>query len=191
MTPPEKELETRKTQAFKEQLCNSFREDDSDANRRKWARFIVENKDIDLKELIGLIHAERFIALRFIWMVGCICEIEPGVVYPSIPYFFSQRKEVRIPNFNSSLAKMFLLAGIPGGIEGEAIDEMFRWLLDASTNGSTKSRTLSALYNLTGKYDGLKNELKIVLEDQLNKNSSSFGKQAKKVLEKLEHQKTE
>jgi hypothetical protein len=170
--------------SVKDKIHLSLKTDGSDATLRKWVSYIVERK-IPLPDLQDLIHAEKPVAMRFSWLLGGICELQPSVVYPSVTYFFSKRHEIQIVNFNRSLAKMFWLAGVPLEIEGEAIDEMVKWLLDPKTIVSTKAYALSALYELTHKYPELKNEIKLVIEDQLDKNTIAFRKRAEKVLKDM------
>ncbi len=167
-----------------EELQVSLLQYDSDVNRKKWAKYII-NENIALMDLTDLLNAEKHVANRFIWMVGDICELEPKVVFPAISYFFSQRDKTQITNFNRSLAKMFWLSGIPDEIEGKATTEMFNWLVDPNAIVSTKNYSLLALGNLTSKYEELKKELKFVIEDQLHKNSIAFEKCAKKVLARI------
>lgn len=167
-----------------DQLRISLKEDGSDANIKKWARHISEQK-IAMQELLGLLDDDRYTKLRFLWMTGGLVEIDPELVYPVIPYFFAKRHEIGVPNYNRSLAKLFWLSGIPEEIEAEAIDELFNWILDAGSNTSAKSFAVLALHKLTQQYPDLKNELKLVIEDQLQKNGTSFEKRAGKVLAQL------
>ncbi len=167
-----------------DELEYSLLMDDSDTNRKKWAEQIVDKK-IPLLELTPLLDAGKRAATRFIWMVGDLCELEPAVVFPAITHFWSKRNTVDITNYNRSLAKMFWLCGIPEKIEGEAVNEMFEWLTDPEAIVSTKNYSLLALGNLTGKYPELEQEIRMVIEDQLNKNSVAFEKCAQKVLKQL------
>jgi hypothetical protein len=167
-----------------EQLRIAFKEDDADASLRKWGKYICEN-DVKLDTLLELLHGDRFTTLRFLWMTGGIVEIDPERVAPVIPYLFAKRTEVKVPNYDRSLAKFFWLAGIPATIEAEAVDELFRWVLDAKVSTSTKSYAVLALQKLLQKHPGLKNELVLVLNDQLDKNGVSFQKRAAKILSEL------
>jgi hypothetical protein len=166
------------------QLSTSLKEDGSANNINKWAQHIIDN-NVALMDLAGLIDFEKPVALRFSWLIGTICELDPKVVYPAITHFYAKRHAIQIPNFNRSLAKMFLLCGIPGEIEGEATDDLFKWLLDARVGISAKHYALLALYDLSIRHPELKHELKIVIENQLKKNSLPWDKKANKILEKL------
>lgn len=169
-----------------DQLRFSFKEDDSDGNLRKWARFITEN-NVDIQDLLGLLDEDRFTAMRFLWLMGGLVEIDPERVAPMFPYFFEKRHTITVPNYDRSLAKFCCLAGIPEEIEGEVTDALFQWILDPKVSTSTKSFAVLALFNQTQKYPDLKPELRMVIEDQLDKNGSSFEKRAGKVLEELFH----
>lgn len=166
-------------------LGTSLKAENTSVDRERWARYIIENK-ISLIELAkALLYAEKVISMRFMWLVGHICDLDPRFIFSSIPYFFSVRKDIKILNYERSLAKLFCLSGIPSEIEGEAINEMLFWLTDAQVNVSTKSYCVKALYQLSEKYPEMKNELKLVARDQLTKNTKAFDKLLVKWLTQL------
>jgi hypothetical protein len=167
-----------------DQLRTVFKEDDSDTSLRKWACYLSENK-VDLQDLLLLLDEDRFTAMRFLWLMGGLVEIDPERVAPVVPYLFAKRFEVQVPNYDRSIAKFCWLAGIPEELEGEVIDVLFQWILDPKMSTSTKGFAVSALFKQTEKHPELKHELKIVIEDQLTKNGVSFEKRAGKVLLKL------
>lgn len=167
-----------------DQLRLSFKEDDSDASLRNWARNLSEN-NVDLQDLLLLLDEDRFTAMRFLWLMGGLVEIDPARVAPVVPYLFAKRHEITVPNYDRSIAKFCWLAGIPEELEGEVIYALFKWILDPKISTSTKSFVVLALFKQTEKHPDLKQELKIVIEDQLHKNGSSFEKRAGKILAKL------
>lgn len=163
-----------------EKFISSILTDDSDKTRKQWAKFIIEEK-INLVDFSELLFTDSFIASRFIWTVGDICEMNPETVYPSITYFFDVRYKTKIKNYNRSLAKMFFYCGVPEEIEGLATTEMFDWIIDPKEIVSTKNYALQTLHKLAEKYTELKTELNLVIEDQLKKNPVSFEKTVKKL----------
>ena len=166
------------------QLAASLKSDRSDTNIRSWVHYIIDHK-ISLDTLYPILDAEKMVSMRFTWLVGGLCEQAPQIVFPSVIYFYSKRHEVLFPNYDRSLAKMFWLAGVPLEIEGEAIDQMFKWLLDAHITVSTKTYSMYSLHDLTKKYPELRNELKVSLEDQLDKNTANFKRRVLKILSVL------
>ena len=171
--------------ALVKELSDSLKSDRSDRNRKKWASNIIE-QGIPLKDLTEILYAQKPINTRFTWLLGYICELSPSTVFPIITYLFTNRHEIDVLNFNRSLAKMFWLCGIPDEIEGEAADEMFKWMLNPIEQVSVKSYALFALTKLAAKHPDLKNELEWVIKDQLTKNSASFKKRAEKILQQLD-----
>lgn len=168
-----------------EQLTASLQADRTEINLKRWAQHVIKNK-IPLMDIAHVVTGEKAAATPFIWMVGGLCESNPEIVSPAVGYFYSKRHDVQIINFNRSLAKMFWLAGVPKKIQGEAIDDMFKWVLDAKVVVSTKNYSLLALHKLSHQFPELKNELKIVIRDQMGKNSIAFEKCAGKIFRELE-----
>jgi hypothetical protein len=167
-----------------EQLSISLATEDNEARRKEWAQFILDN-NVKLKDLVTILDAERKAAMRFTWLVGDLCERKPEAVFPAIPHFYAKKDAMPFPNFDRSLAKMFWLCGVPEQIEGEAINDLFKWVLDPKVTVTTKTYAMEALCKLVSKHEGLRNELKLVIEDQLDKNTETFNKRALKMLEKL------
>lgn len=169
---------------LKLQLSTSLIEDQSSENRKRWANYLIENQ-IDLKDFVDLMLSERKLALRLIWLVGDLCEQNAAYVAPAVSAFYALKNQVKFPNYDRSLAKMFLWCGIPENREGEIIDVLFSWILDSKVSVATKTNAMLALQKIMLKYPELKQELKLVIEDQLDKNSVSFGTCAKKILQDL------
>lgn len=163
---------------------NALIANDTETNRKHLAKKIVA-EGIDLRGLLNILDSDNITATHFIWMVGRICELSPGTVFPAINGFFLHRKKTQIKNYDRSLAKMFMLCGVPEEIEGEATTLMFEWILSPDVIVTTKNYSAVALYNLTFKYPELKQELILTIRDQLDKNSISFNQTAQKVLNKL------
>ncbi len=169
---------------FKKELCTSLIENRSGDNRKKLAKYILDH-NIPLVELKDLILAERTLAMRFSWLLGDICAINSAAINEILTFLFKQRDQVNFQNFDRSLAKFFWVIGIPEEIEGEGIDELFKWLFDQKINVATKVYSISALLEVTKKYPDLKNELYLAIEDQIDKTSIAFRVRARQVLLKL------
>ena len=167
-----------------EELKSSLKIDRSDPSRKYWARQIVD-KDIPLLDLAPLLDAEHPVGMRFTWLIGDIMALEVQRGFPAIPYFFSRRHDITFPGYKRTLAKMMCNAGIPEEIEGEAVDEMFKWIRDPKVKVAVKAYSLDALYNFCVKYPELKEELKLVIEEQMEHHSFAFKKRAKRILKKL------
>lgn len=148
-----------------------------------WAAKIIE-KDIDIKDLSKLLELEHKIASRFLWLLGGIGMANPNKLFNELPFLLDLSNRLD-PVYQTSFANFWLIAGVPPENEGVAIDLLFKWLLSKDTNVTIKSRSLSVLFKLTTKYPELKNELRLCLEDQMDKHSYEFKKKATKILIKI------
>lgn len=163
------------------QLQVSLKNNNSEQTRQFWVHYLFDNK-IELMNLLNLMFEDYPISMRFSWVLGGICELNPKQIIPIIPFLYLKRTEISIINFDRSLAKMFYYCGIPIEIEGDVIDVLFKWLLDSNISVSTKTFCMMALYNQSIKFPELKKELRFAIEDQIEKNSISFRKKAIKIL---------
>jgi hypothetical protein len=170
--------------SLKEQLATCLKEDLSERNEKGWCQYIIDN-NIPLLPLAELILLEKKAAMHFSWLVGELCDKAPDKVFPAVSYFFSVKDKVQFQNYDRSIAKMLWLAGVPEEIEGEAIDTLFKWLMDPNVIVSTKAYALSAIAKLTTKYPELKNELLLVIEDQMEKSSAAFKARARMVMKSI------
>lgn len=167
----------------------SLKEENTEANRKRWANFIIQH-NTDLAHLLYLLDEEMPVPMRFIWMCGDLCERKPEIVFPCIPLFYAKRHSIPFPNYDRSLAKMFWLCGIPENMEGEAIDELFNWVSNAEISITTKTYAAEALFKASKKHTDIRQELVLVLEDQLlYGEDNSFKKRANKLLSALKEKK--
>ncbi|HEY1046205.1 MAG TPA: hypothetical protein VGF79_07180 [Bacteroidia bacterium] len=169
---------------FKSELKEVLKINGSSPILMAWGNRVV-NEAIDIQGLQDLILEERKTAMHFSWLLGGICMFQPTYLRPSLVYFFEKRQEVKFVNFDRSLAKFFFHAGIPSEIEGTVIDVLFSWLDMAGISVSTKNYALQCLVKVVENYPDLKNELVLIIENQLGKNTNSFDKLAKTILLKL------
>jgi len=149
-----------------------------------WATTIIE-KNLDIKALSELLKCERKIATRFLWLLSEIGELNPNRLFVELPFLLNLCDNLN-QDYKTSFANFWLIAGVPSENEGEAIDILFKWLLSTDTNVTIKSRSFLVLFNLTKKYPELKNELKLCLNDQMDKHTNNFKKRAIKILTNIE-----
>ncbi len=149
------------------------------AQRKLWVTTIVE-QDIVMKSLSDLLKGDKKIAIRFLWLISEIGMEHPEKLLKELPYLFLISDQLK-PEYKTSFANYWLIAGVPIENEGEAIDLLFQWLVSPETNVTIKARSFMVLYQLTQKYPELKNELKLSLEDQMDKYTISFKRRAEKI----------
>jgi len=168
-----------------ENIKTSLATDCSDPTRKKWAKYIVNNQ-IPMMSLMELLDAEHPIGMRFTWVFGEIVKLDPDYLFPIVPHCFALRDKIKFPGFKRTVAKMLSLAGVPEEIEGLVVDELFKWVLNPKIKVAVKVFSIDTLSQLCFKYPDLKEELLLVIDDQLDKNTVAFRARTKSVLKKLE-----
>ncbi len=154
------------------------------ADRRSWGRMIAE-QDVDMERLMPLLFTEKKTAQRFAWLLSDIGIAGAGKLFNVLSFAFAKRHETAIPGFEQQFVKYWRIAGVPEQDKGQAIDLMFNLLTDPTVGPHIKSVSAEMLHSLTKEYPDLVNELKLCLEQELDKNTDAFRKKAEGILRKL------
>jgi hypothetical protein len=154
------------------------------AQRKSWAAAIIE-KDLDLKCLSGLLKSEYKIAIRCLWFLTEIGQLNKEKLYTELPYFYEVCRDLN-SKYMESFASFWLAVGVPPEQEAIAIELLFRFLQSAHINRTVKSRAMLVLFELTKKYPELKNELRICLAGLADNYSKDFKKRVNRILLEME-----
>jgi len=133
-----------------------------------------------------LLQEDYTIASRFLWLLTDIAEIDSEHLKEDLIFLFDLCQTLDHIQLEPSFTNYWLICGVPVEKEAEYIEHLFEWLSSNERNITTKSRSLFVLQKLTGKYPDLKNELKMRIHDQLDRNTENFRIRAHKVLAQLE-----
>lgn len=153
----------------------------SGRERFKWAQTIVQ-QEIDLVRLAGLLEDEYQVSSRFLWLLSEIGLLDPEKLHDFLPTVLKKIRQTNHKNVEASLAKFWLLSGVPPQNESEAITLLFTWIQSNQVNVTGKSRSMQVLYKLSKKYPELTTELKSCLEYQVDKHSTNYQKKVKNLL---------
>jgi hypothetical protein len=156
----------------------------SETDRIKWANEII-SQDLDLASLTDLYNCDYKIASRYLWLLSSIGDINSKLLLNYLPALLELRRKKAHKNTEGTFANFWLIAGVPIINESEAINLLFEWINSSKVNVTGKSRSMQVLYILSFKYPELKQELKVCLESQLDKNTSNYQDKVKKTLEQL------
>lgn len=158
---------------------------DSDSQSRKeWAEQIVQSGQ-PLQDLLPLLHADQTTAQRFMWLIGDICELEPGIVAPCLSFLFSLRDQMPFPGMRRSLAKWLWLTKVPVDMESVAIFRLLRWLDEDEYSIGCKSYAAKALFELATQDRVSVEQLRKILEGQANAGNKAFASRMQKLLDRL------
>lgn len=155
--------------------------------RKKWASIIIQEQ-FKIHSFIDLLKGQKKTALRFQWLLTEIGLLNSSFLYKELPFLLEQSDEINQIDFKVAFATYWSISGIPPQNEAKAIDLLFNWLICPITNITIKSRSLSALLKLTKKYPDLEYELKVCMEDQMDKNTNSFQLKLEKILNNKKHE---
>ncbi len=174
----------RKHSTFLEEL-KTFLPNSSAQQRRNWASIIIE-KNLSIRKLSDLLFLDYKIASRFLWLLTDIGEIDNQKLKDDLVFLFDRCIMLNHIKPEPSFANYWLVCGLPVEKEAEYIDYLFKWLSSSESNVTTKSRSLFVLFKLTEKYPDICNELKLVIHEQLDRNTVDFKKRARKILAQLD-----
>ena len=152
--------------------------------RAKWSQVIVANK-ISISELHSILKKDDTSAMRCLWLIGDIADTAPNYLLQHLHTLYCVCSKLKKVEIRASFAKFWFLCGIPEEDEVMALNILFEWLSSTESNVTTKSRALFALNRIVHKYPDLKNEFKLVTQDQMDLNSNDFKKRGQKILNEL------
>ncbi len=161
----------------------------SDAKlRRHWAEQIA-TQNIPLQSLFSLLHDEIGTSQRFVWLIGDLCERDPYVVAPCLPFLFSLRDQMPFPGMHRSLAKWLWLTGVPESVGGKQtktwIEQLFAWMEDPTAKVGCKSYAAKGLFELAIESRVSKQRVLRVLDAQSRHTNKAFGTRMKKLFDQL------
>lgn len=154
-------------------------------DRKKWVLRVIQ-EGIPIKDLAPLLDCGEPVTSRFLWLLSELGEIDTVRLRKALPDLMNLLDPHAKERYAATIANFWILAGVPDENEAEAIDLLFRWLRSINTNVTTKSRSMTVLLKLCQKYPDLKNELRLSIEDQVDKYTADFRKRSEKILSKLD-----
>jgi hypothetical protein len=134
--------------------------------------------------LVGLVLSHRpKLAERASWVLEKLSERNPGLLNASLPRLIDNLKQIPSSSTRRTLAKVLSLHTLPEAYEGAVLDFCLTMLEDPKEPVAVKANCMSLVFQLLPKYPELKNELFLLIEDQLPYQSVGFASRYK-VLQK-------
>ena len=167
-------------------LRQAILKDYSKKHALQLAEYIGENtKRFD--ELMQLFfNGTHQITQRSAWVVGICYDKNPSLITPYLKELvMNLRNEVHDAVKRNSV-RILQNVDLPEELLGETADVCFHLLSSRVEPVAVKVFSMTVLLNIVKKVPELKNELKIVIEDQLPYGSAGFLSRGKKTLKALE-----
>ncbi|MEO6686437.1 MAG: hypothetical protein ABIN24_10740 [Dyadobacter sp.] len=145
------------------------------------------SSDENFKELIDCFLSKDIrVAQRAAWSVSWAAQKKPEIVEPYIGILVDQlkRKDVHNAVIRNSLRILEDLI-IPETFHGEVMDSCFKFLQKRETAIAIKAFALTVLFNLSKTYPDIKNELRLIIEENMDYETAAYRSRGKKILARL------
>ncbi len=126
------------------------------------------------------------ITQRAAWVLVHCADKDPALVNPYLPHMIKVLKKNPTDAVKRNVLRTWQFIDVPDKLMGEVSELCFQYLENRMEPVAVKVFSMSVLLNITRKIPELKNELKLVIEDQLPFGSPGFRARANKVLAALD-----
>ena len=143
--------------------------------------------DTNFNELMAcFLSNDHRVAQRAARSVSWTSKEKPEMVLPYIGVLVQQmqRKDVHPAIVRNSL-RILEKISIPEAFHGEVMDTCFSFVESPQTPIAIKAFALTTLFNLSKIYPEIKQELILIIENQIDNGSPAFKSRAKKILQQL------
>lgn len=170
-----------------EDLKSSILKSRSPENWQHIVNLVIENQSL-YPYLVRLAFSkESVMGLRASWIMDKISEKSAGIASKDIIQFII-KESPNEPNYSVLRASLRMLCRYEIDINfcGELVNASFEWLSASKTPIAVKVHAMQLLYNFTIQEPDLKNELKIIIEEQMPIGSAGFKARGKHILNLLD-----
>lgn len=141
----------------------------------------------NFKELIQCFLANDYrLAQRAAWSVSWAAKSKPAMIEPHIKSLVAQleREDVHAAVIRNSV-RILEIIDIPEMYHGDVMNACFNFIEKPATPAAIKAFSLTTLYNLSKFYPEIKQELKLIIEDQFENETPAFKSRGKKILKMM------
>ena len=157
----------------------------SKASRDRIVSYISNDSD-KFATLFDLFkNGDSRISQRAAWSVGYCAEKYPGLALPySSEMVGYLRKEGIHDSIKRNILRIFQDIDIPPELEEDLLELCFGYLTNKKEAVATRVFSMQILANLSKKYMEIRNELKVIIEDELPYAKPAFVSRGRKILPK-------
>ena len=138
-------------------------------------------------ELMGFYLNSGYRTTQRAAMAVSICtDRHPELIYPYLDKLITNLKKPAHDAIKRNTVRILQNIEIPERLWGEVWDLCYDFLTDGRQPVAVRAFSMTVLFNLVKKLPGLKNELKIAIEDQMPYGSAGIISRGGKILMKLE-----
>lgn len=149
------------------------------------ANYIGDNSN-RFAELMALFLQENYrLNQRAAWPVSICVEKNPTLILPYLEVMINLLKKKTHDAVKRNIVRTLQFVKIPNELLGIAADNCFQLLTSSSEPIAVKVFAMTVIANICEKEPDLKQELTLVIEDQLPYASPGFKSRAKKIFKQL------
>lgn len=151
----------------------------------KIAKYVGDDPQ-KFKHLINLLASNSvLISQRTSWVLSACTDQYPELAKPHLKELVNHLKKPSHDAVKRHILRMLQNIEIPKNLYGNITDLCFRFLSSSNEPVAIKVFAMTVLYNITQHEPDLKNELKILIEDQMDYESPAFTSRGGKILKRL------
>ena len=148
--------------------------------------YIGEDND-KFEALMHLFFAENWILnQRASWPMPLIVESYPELISP---YLEKLIKNLENPSHNAvvrNTVKLLQGIDIPEKFQGQVINICMKLLSDPKESVANRVFSMTVIYNISKKWPDLQNELRLLIESQMESESPGFKSRGRKILKGMD-----
>jgi hypothetical protein len=167
-------------------LTKEILKEHSRVQANKVADYVGDNP-FRFKALIDLYLAGPYrVTQRAAWPISICVEHHPELVDPHLKKLLDFLSKPGIhDSVKRNTLRLLQFIIIPKRLHGRVVDLCFRYLIDKKEPLAVKVFSMSLLFDLIKHEPGLRNELKVIIEDQMPYSTPGFVSRGSKVLKAI------
>jgi hypothetical protein len=152
------------------------------------ASWIGRDADRFEQLLYLFLNDEYRVVQRAAWVVGLVADKHPVLLTPHLPVIVGRMVEEGIPvAVKRNVLRVLQNFSLPESLHGPVMNSCFAFLEDPLETVAVTACSMTVLANLAKDYPDIKNEIRLLIEDQLENNPTpGIRSRAKKVLKELQ-----
>lgn len=152
---------------------------------------IVQYIGADKKKFAELMQAffgnEYRVTQRAAWPMSYCVKKHPELIAPFFGKLINMLQKPAVHNaVTRNITRLLQDVQIPGKYHGKIMTTCFQFISDVNAPIAVKAFSLTVLDNLSMEYPEIISELKLIIEERWNDETSAFKSRAKKILRRIE-----
>lgn len=137
----------------------------------QWAE---ENHSVTDKLVQIVLQHKETLAPRAAWVLEKLSEKQFNYLENDLINIIKELRQIPSSSTRRAIAKVLIFHDIPEDFESEVLDFCLSMIESPKEPVAVKANCMSVLFNLLPKYPELKNEIFVIIEDQIPHNSVGF-----------------